>query len=104
MNDTEKAFAAAEKRYAEIFADAPTDAKAFVAADLAGFRAGFEAGRLAALEEAAGDIRAIPCWGDGKGHSGFDVGDDPVRVVRDTIDRLLRSSSPYRADQIGEQP
>jgi hypothetical protein len=44
--------------------------------------------RDAALKEAATVVRQIPCWADGKGHSGFDVGPDPVRVVTEAIQAL----------------
>lgn len=48
--------------------------------------------RKEALREAAAEIRFIPCWGDAKGNSGFDVGPDPVVVVRETIRALAEES------------
>lgn len=47
--------------------------------------------RKEALREAEAEVHAIPCWGNGK-ESGFDVGPDPVRVVRDTMRRLVEGA------------
>ena len=46
---------------------------------------GYADGYRQALKDVETEVRLIPCWGDGKGHSGFDVGDDPVRHIREVI-------------------